>query len=46
MFLLIVVIFGVSTFALVAPQIIASFTGGEGVTHSEGQNALLSAKTR
>ncbi|AUB32003.1 Mbov_0396 family ICE element transmembrane protein [Spiroplasma floricola] len=44
MFLLIVVILGVSTFALVAPQIIASFTGGEGVTHSEGQNALLSAK--
>ncbi len=44
MFLLIVVILGVSTFALVAPQIIGSFTGGEGVTHSEGQNALLSAK--
>jgi len=40
---LIVVILGTSKFALVAPQIISSFTGGESANHAEGRNAIMSA---
>jgi len=43
LFIYAVVGLGVSQFALVAPQIVASFTGGEGMSHEEGRNALLSA---
>ncbi|ALX70917.1 hypothetical protein STURO_v1c06580 [Spiroplasma turonicum] len=42
-FVYVVVILGTCTFSLVAPQLVASFTGGEGISHEEGRNSILSA---